>query len=110
MVVSDPKTGKSKQVEVKGEDARKLIGLRIGDVFAGEIVGLPGKKLKITGGSDRSGFPMRPDLPGGALRRILASGPPGFRPREKGVRKRRTVRGNTVTEDIVQINAVIVEE
>lgn len=110
VVISDPKTGKSKQVEVKGEDAKKLIGLKVGEVFEGEIVGMPGKKLKITGGSDKSGFPMRPDLPGGALRRILASGPPGFHPKEGGERKRKTVRGNTITEDIVQINTVILEE
>ena len=109
VVVSDPTTRKSKQVEVKGEEAQRLIGLKIGDVFDGEIVGLPGKKLKITGGSDRSGFPMRPDLPGGAKRRILISQPPGFHPREKGERRRKTVRGNTITEEIVQINAVIVE-
>jgi len=64
--------------------------------------------LKITGGSDDSGFPMRPDLPGGAKRRLLLSGPPGYHPPEKGMRKRVTVRGNTITEDIVQINTVIV--
>jgi len=108
VVVSDPKTGRAEQVEVKGDKAAKLIGLKIGDVFDGAIVGKPGLKLKITGGSGSSGEPMLPFLPGGVKKRLLLSGPPGFRPKEKGMRKRKLVRGNTITEDVVQINAVVV--
>ena len=110
VVVSDPRTGKSKQITISGDKASRLIGMKIGDVIDGEIVGIPGKKLKITGGSDRSGFPMRPDLPGGGKRRVLLSEPPGFHPHEKGERRRKTVRGNVITDDIVQINVVILEE
>ncbi len=96
------------QVRIKDERAKQLIGLRIGDTFDGSIVGLKGVKLEITGGSDYSGFPMRPDIMGGVKKRVLLSGPPGFRPREKGERRRKMVRGNTITEDIVQINTKIV--
>jgi len=110
VVVSDPKTGKAQQVEVKGSRAEALIGLKIGDVFDGSVIGLPGKKLMITGGSGRSGEPMRPDLPGGAKRRLLLSEPPGYHPPKKGMRKRKLVRGNTITEEVVQINTKIVEE
>lgn len=110
VVISDPKTGKAKQVTVKGSEAQKLLGLKIGDIFDGAIVGYSGRKIRITGGTDNSGFPMRPDLPGGAKRKLLLSGPPGFRPKKRGLRKRVTVRGNVITEDIVQINAVIVYE
>ncbi|MEN3035696.1 MAG: S6e family ribosomal protein, partial [Candidatus Methanosuratincola sp.] len=35
---------------------------------------------------------------------------PGFKPREDGERKRKLVRGNMITEDIVQINAVILKK
>lgn len=98
---------KAWQVRVKDERATRLIGMKIGDVLDGELVGLKGVKLKITGGSDYSGFPMRPDIPGGVKKRVLLSGPPGFHPREKGERRRKIVRGNTITEDIVQINTVI---
>ncbi|RLF24403.1 MAG: 30S ribosomal protein S6e [Thermoprotei archaeon] len=110
VVVSDPKTGKAKQIEVKGPQAQAFIGLKIGDVIDGDVIGLKGVKLKITGGSDRSGFPMHPGITGGGKRRILLSGPPGFHPRRKGERRRKTVRGNVITEDIVQINTVIVYE
>jgi small subunit ribosomal protein S6e len=40
----------------------------------------------------------------------LLSGPPGFHPRKKGERRRKTVRGNTISEDIVQINTKIVKK
>jgi small subunit ribosomal protein S6e len=107
--ISDPKTGRAKQVVVEGPQARMLVGLKIGDVVDGSPFGLPGTRLRIVGGSDRSGFPMRGDIPGGGKHRILLSGPPGFHPKKPGMRKRVTVRGNTITEDIVQINAVVEE-
>jgi small subunit ribosomal protein S6e len=65
--------------------------------------------LKITGGSDKDGFPMHPDVEGIGRKRILLTGPPGFHPRLKGERRRKTVRGNTISEDIVQINCKIVK-
>ncbi len=96
------------QIRVNDDRTKRIIGLRIGDVFDGELVGLKGVKIQITGGSDNSGFPMRPDVMGGVKKRVLLSGPPGFHPREKGERRRKMVRGNMVTEDIVQINTKIV--
>lgn len=109
LVISDPKTGKAKQLTVEGPQAYALIGLRIGDVIDGSPLGLPGVKLRITGGSDRSGFAMRHDIPGGGKHRVLLSAPPGFHPKKRGMRKRVMVRGNTITEDIVQINMVVEE-
>jgi len=109
VVISDPKSGKAEQVEVKGEQAARLVGMKIGDVFDGSLVGKPGVKLKIRGGSGRAGEPMRPDVHGGVKKYVLLSGPPGFHPREKGERRRKLVRGNVITEEIVQINTVIVE-
>jgi len=110
IVVSDPKTGKAKSVEVEGDKATPLIGRKIGDLVDGAIVGMPGVKLLITGGSDKDGFPMRPDIHGGVKTRVLLSGGVGFKPKNKGERRRKTVRGNTITEDIMQIKVKIVEE
>lgn len=95
------------QIRISGDTAKPLIGMRIGDEIDGAIVGLKGYKLVIRGGSDNSGFPMRPDIRGGVKKRVLLSGPPGFWPREKGERRRKIVRGDTITEDIVQINVAI---
>ena len=108
VVVSDPESGKSKVVELEDARAVPLIGRKIGDVIDGAVIGLSGHKVLITGGTDSSGFPMRPDIHGGIKARVLLSGGVGFRSREKGKRKRRTVRGNTITEDTAQINMKII--
>ncbi|MHA1713424.1 MAG: 30S ribosomal protein S6e [Candidatus Ranarchaeia archaeon] len=106
VIVSDPKSGKSERIEVKDDRARSLFGKRIGDEIEGELVGVSGAILRITGGSDKDGFPMRHDVHGGVRKRILISRGVGFHPRRPGERRRKTVRGNEVTEDIVQINMV----
>ena len=110
IVVSDPETGKSSVVEVEGSRAVPLIGRRIGETLDGSIVGLSAHRVSITGGCDQAGFPMRPDVHGGVKSRVLLRGGVGYRPQEKGIRRRRTIRGNTITEDIVQINMKIVEK
>lgn len=106
IVISDPKTRRSYQID---KDAPSLIGLKIGDTFEGSIVGLSGFKLQITGGSDKDGFPIRSDLQGSLRKKVLLSGPPGFHPIKKGMRKRKYVRGNTISDQIVQVNCKVVE-
>lgn len=96
------------QIRVSGDKAQKFIGLKIGDRIDASIIGFPGKMLEIRGGSDLAGFPMRPDIPGPIKKYVLLSSGPGFRPRERGERRRKLVRGNTISEEIVQINAVLV--
>jgi small subunit ribosomal protein S6e len=103
-VISDPRTGRSYQTVVKGHHANSMIGKRIGDELDGIFVGLPGYKLRVTGGSDKDGFPMRKDFAGPRRKKILLSKGVGFHPIDDGVVKRRTVRGNTISVDIVQIN------
>lgn len=109
IVAADPQTGKSYNLEAREPAARRLVGLRIGDNFDGEIVGLPGYELKITGGTDKDGFPMRPDVAGPGRAYLLLAKGPGFRPRERGERRRKRVRGRVISDDIVQINAKIVK-
>lgn len=107
IVISDTKTGKSYQVELKEPESRKLIGMKIGDKIDGGLLGLPGYELEITGGSDKDGFPMRPDVAGVGRKKVLLSNPPGFRPKKKGERRRKYVRGNQISEAIVQVNTKI---
>lgn len=99
---------KSFQITVTGEKAAAFMEKRIGDYVDASVVGIPGKKLLITGGSDSSGFPMLKTLPGGAKKALLLEGPPGFHPRNKGERRRKYVRGNIITDEIVQINTKLV--
>jgi small subunit ribosomal protein S6e len=52
---------------------------------------------------------MRANVHGGGRRAVVLSGGAGFSPKRKGERKRKTVRGSTITDEIVQINIKIVE-
>jgi len=108
VVVADPKTGKSQSVELKDQQAQRILGLRIGDELDGALVELSGT-IRITGGSDKAGFPMRSDVMGGVKKYVLMTKGTGFRTGAgEGLKKRKLVRGNTVTDEIYQINAILV--
>lgn len=106
-VISDPKTGKTYQTLVTGLNANSLIGKKIGDEFDGIFVSLAGYKLVLTGGSDKDGFPMRRDFVGTTRKKILITKSTGFRPKNRGVRRRKSVRGNTISANISQVNMKI---
>ncbi len=109
IVVADPETGKGYPLEAREPDARRLVGLRIGDKFDGVVVGLPGYELQLTGGTDKDGFPMRADIHGPGRTSVLLSGGSGFSPRRRGERRRKRVRGSRISDAIVQVNAKIVK-
>ena len=123
LVLSNPEDGKVKTIELDPKVFSLFIGKKIGDELDGSILGYQGYKIKITGGTDRDGFPMRPDVSGARRVRILLSGGIGFKPlekppskkkkrrqrrRKKGLRRRKSVRGNVISDAIAQINAVLV--
>ncbi|MBO5152040.1 MAG: 30S ribosomal protein S6e [Methanobrevibacter sp.] len=103
-------SNKAETYQIEAEDAKALNGLVIGDEFDGGIVGLDGYTLKITGGSDKNGFTMKKDVPGTRRIKSLLTGGIGYHPKADGVKRRKTVRGNTIADDIVQINSVVVNE
>ena len=109
-VISNPETRKSYQLEVDQSKAIGLIGKKIGEEFSGDIIGLNGYSLQITGGTDRDGFPMHSKIKGPGRKKVLLTSPPCFHPRLKGERRRKTVRGNTVSEAIAQINVKVVKK
>ena len=102
LTVSDVK-GKSITKELKDSDANTLLGLQLGNETDASIIGLQGK-LKLTGGSDKSGVPMRKDIHGSARKYVLLSKGIGLQTAEIGQRARKLMRGNTVSEEIYQIN------
>ncbi len=109
-VISEPETRKSIQTEVEHDKAVGIIGKKIGEDVNGDFIGLTGYTLKITGGTDKDGFPMHPSVNGSVRKKVLLSGPPGFYPKLKGQRKRKIVRGNTLSDEIVQINVKVVKK
>jgi len=110
VIISEPESGKSSSLEVEGSRAVPLIGKRIGETIDGSVVGLSGYKVLITGGCDKDGFPMRFDVHGGVRASVLLNKGVGFKTRNKGERRRKTIRGNVITDDIVQINIKIIEK
>ena len=110
IVISEPEARKSYQTQVEQDKAIALVGKKINDEITGDLFGLSGYTLKITGGSDKDGFPMHPSVQGQGRKRSLLKEPPGFHPKLKGERRRKTVRGNTISNDIAQINCKVVKK
>jgi small subunit ribosomal protein S6e len=102
LTISD-KSGKSVSKELKDKEASGFIGLHLGNEIDAAIAGLAGK-LKLTGGSDKSGIPMRADIYGSARKPVLISKGVGLKKVEKGQRRRRLIRGNVISEEIYQLN------
>jgi small subunit ribosomal protein S6e len=107
-VIADTKTGKTYQTMVAGHHANSLVGKEIGDEFDGIFVSLPGYKIMITGGSDKSGFPMRRDINSSKRQKVLLTKGIGFRPKHQGKRQKKNVCGKVISPQIYQINMKIV--
>jgi small subunit ribosomal protein S6e len=108
-LVISSQDGSAKTVDLEGARAQPLVGKRVGESLDGSIAGVDGKLL-ITGGSDKDGYPVRGDVHGGARKAIILSGGPGFNPTLKGERRRKSVRGNIITDNLIQINIKLIEE
>lgn len=112
--ISYPLTGKQKTIEI---DDEKRVAAFFDKTMGTEVVGEPlgddfkGYVLKITGGSDKDGFAMKQGInKKGRVRLLLSKGQSGFRPRRKGQRKRKSVRGCIVGADISVLSLAIVKK
>jgi len=108
-IVSDPTKRKAYKIEVDQDKAIGLVGKMIGQKFNGDILGLSGYELQITGGTDKDGFPMHFRVHGPGRKKVVLAHPPGFHPEMKGQRRRKMIRGNTISRDIRQINCKIIK-
>lgn len=106
--ISDNKEkGKTYKTESNSES---FVGLKIGDTIKGNDIlpHLEGYEFVITGASDKAGFPSLKKVDGTALRRVLLRYGSGMKERKPhGLKKRKTIRGNTISPDIVQINLAV---
>lgn len=107
--IGDPRSGRTFHLKLPKENLRYFVGKRIGEEISGDAFGLPGYTLKITGGTDRDGFPMHPSLPTPGKKRVLLSSPPGFNPIRKGERRAKLVRGSIISDAIRQINLEVIK-
>lgn len=86
-------------------------GKTIGDKISGDLIGLKSYELEITGGSDKCGFPMRKSIEGSVRKRgFFGKGVGVKKIKRKGMKIRKTVVGNTISENIRQINFKVLKK
>jgi small subunit ribosomal protein S6e len=112
--VSYPANGTQKLIEV--EDDRKLrvfMERRMGQEVSADSLGdeWKGYVVKITGGNDKQGFPMKQGVMHPTrVRLLLSKGHSCYRPRRTGERKRKSVRGCIVGMDLSVLALSIVKQ
>jgi len=108
-IVMGTKDGKSYQKELSEDESKFFAGKVVKDKVKGDDFGFAGYEFLITGGSDNAGFPLRWDMPGHGRKQLLAVQGVGLRKTRKGMRRRKTVAGNTIGEQTAQINLKVVK-
>jgi len=112
--VSFPATGCQKLFEVVDEHkVRIFYEKRMGAEVDASTLGdeWKGYLLRITGGNDKQGFPMKQGvLTNGRVRLLLSKGHSCYRPRRTGERKRKSVRGCIVDANLSVLALTIVKK
>jgi small subunit ribosomal protein S6e len=112
--ISYPATGCQKLVEVEDEGKlRPFFDKRISHEVEGDTLGddFKGYVFKISGGNDKQGFPMLQGvLTPNRVRLLFTNGMKCFRPRKRGERKRKSVRGCVVSSELSVLNLVIIKK
>merc|ERR1719354_145686 len=112
--IAYPTTGAQKMYEIEDEKKLRIFyEKRMSQEVKGDSLGdeFKGYSFKIMGGNDKQGFPMKQGvlLPH-RVRLLLSKGHSCYRPRVKGERKRKSVRGCIVAQDISALSLVISEK
>lgn len=97
------KDGKTYHLE---SDSESLIGKSIREKVNGEELNadLHGYVFEITGASDKAGLPALELVEGVGLKGVLLKYGKGMKERGNGLRRRKTIRGKVISDNIVQIN------
>lgn len=112
--ISFPETGQQKSIELDDERKIRLFyDRRMGQEIDGEALGeeFKGYIFRISGGNDKQGFAMKQGvLENKRVRLLLSAGHSNYRPRRKGEKKRKSVRGCIVGHDIAVLHLVITKK
>jgi len=111
--ISNPTTGQNLPIVI--DDDKKLLtffGKRMGQEVPADSLGEGWKNyiLKITGGNDKDGFPMKQGiLMQGRTRILMSEGHSCYRPRRSGERKKKSIRGCIVGSDLAVLALSVVK-
>ncbi|MEW5313462.1 MAG: hypothetical protein WDW38_005028 [Sanguina aurantia] len=114
--IAYPSTGAQKKLEIDDDSKlRAFYDKRISAEVDGEALGaeFKGYVFKIVGGQDKQGFAMKQGvLTNQRVRLLMTPGDQGFRGygRRNGERRRKSVRGCIVSQDLAVLNLVIVKK
>lgn len=112
--ISYPPNGTQKTFEFDNDVViRPFLDKRISQEVPAEALGddWKGYVFRITGGNDKQGFCMTQGvLTNRRVRLLLADGAKGYRPRRTGERKRKSVRGCIVDNNLSVLNVVIIKK
>ncbi|CAN3372078.1 hypothetical protein DIURU_000382 [Diutina rugosa] len=112
--ISYPSNGTQKCIEIDDEHKlRVFYEKRMGQEVEGDAVSdeFKGYIFKITGGNDKQGFPMKQGvLHPTRVKLLLSKGHSCYRPRRTGERKRKSVRGCIVGQDLAVLSLAIVKQ
>jgi small subunit ribosomal protein S6e len=102
--------GKSYAKNLNSEESEIFLNKKIKDKIEGGHLGFRGYEFEITGGSDKEGFPIRNDVEGLVRKRIfITKGKVGARIKKKGVRIRKSVANNLISQNTSQINLKVIK-
>ncbi len=101
--------GKTYKFETENEF---LIGKKIGEKIQGNDLSpdLKGYELLISGTSDVAGIPGFKGIEGSAYSRKLLTFGPGMKDKRKGLRLRKTLRGEEISIKTIQVNTKVIKE
>jgi len=112
--ISYPAVGSQKLIEVDDDlKLRAFYDKRMATEMSAESLGdeWKGYIVRISGGNDKQGFPMKQGiLTNGRVRLLLSKGHSCYRERRKGERRRKSVRGCIVDANLSVLNLVILKK
>ncbi|KAF2887555.1 hypothetical protein ILUMI_18618 [Ignelater luminosus] len=112
--ISYPLTACQKLLNIEDENKLRIFyGKRIGSKVQADFLGeeWKGYTFEITGGNDKQGFPMKQGvLTTDRVRLLLSEGHSCFNSRRTGERRRKSVRGCIVNENISVLSLIIVRK
>jgi len=112
--IAYPTSGAQKVIEIDDENRLRCVyDKRISQEVEGDLISddFKGYLFKISGGNDKQGFAMQQGvLTTQRVRLLVDKDSKSYRPRKRGERKRKSVRGCIVSSDLSILNLVVIKK